>query len=127
MDNIKIIRLITGEDIVAQVSSNTIIGHYDLFYPMAVDLDYSHSKIQLLMNHWLPMQIIKEPLVTIKDNIVICIIEPSEDLCEYYESTIHRLEELLETNQMIDNISDDDIEQIMEELELFKNTGSILH
>ena len=58
MDNIKIVRLKNGEDIVGQLYD--IEDSYDVIEPMTVDVEYRGKEAGLVMRHYLPIQLVKQ-------------------------------------------------------------------
>jgi hypothetical protein len=82
MDNVRIIRLKDGEDIITSyhLNSNGIIEMYDpmtLFYKRL-----SAGKSMLLMSPWLPMELVQTNSACISMNEVLTIVEPRTALIE---------------------------------------------
>lgn len=127
MNKLKIVRLKNGEDIMGFVTYTQHDKIYDVSHPMLLDIDYSNRQSQLLMSYWLPVQLIVENVALISEDSILCFMEPNEDLCEYYRTTTQRLKDILDTQQIVDQMNDDEIEQVMQEFENFKNSGSVLH
>ena len=100
MDNVRIIRLKDGEDIITSyhLNSNGIIEMYDpmtLFYKRL-----SAGKSMLLMSPWLPMELVQTNSACISMNEVLTIVEPRTALIEYYNNAV------VEANEMISNFTD---------------------
>ena len=111
---IQIIRLKNGEDIIGQVSANT--GDYEINQPLAVSVEHHGRESGLVMQHWLPVQLIESNKVTIKKEDVLTTFIPNKEFSEYYENTVERMERLLKVKQEVDEMSDEQISQIMEDL-----------
>jgi hypothetical protein len=123
---IKIIRLQNGEDIIGNV--NTIdLSTYEIEEPMTVAIDYRGKEAGLLMQHWLPVQLVKENRIVIGDKDIIGMFEPNDTFCEYYYDTVSKIKELLSAKTMLDGIEDEELDEIMEALEEFKQDGNTLH
>jgi hypothetical protein len=104
MDNVRIIRLKDGEDIIAlyHLNSNGIIEMYDpmtLFYKRM-----SAGKSMLLMSPWLPIELIQTNSACISMNEVLTIVEPRSALIEYYNNAVAEANEVVANfNDQIDN------------------------
>jgi hypothetical protein len=93
MEIIKILRLVTGEDIIAYIEryqSEVIVRS-----PMEVYLktDPRTGNEVLSLNNWLPFSILKENETVIQLKDILCVLEPSSELNEYYENAVLSVEE----------------------------------
>jgi len=126
MENIKIVRFTNGEDIVCQLS--TIEDGYKVVEPMAVMIKETGRQAGLIMQHWLPVQIIKINETEIKSRDVLAIVDANEEFCEYYLHTVDKMNKLLKAKDIADNMDEEefeDVREIMEQMEMDKNL--ILH
>jgi hypothetical protein len=124
MDNIKIIRLQNGDDIIGSV-----IFDYDEYYvkePMLVGIEYVGNKSSLIMRQWLPIQLIKKNEIKLKERDILFVVEPADDFCEYYTHTVERLTELLDYKEKTKNMDEQQISTIMDAYEEM-NDGTIVH
>ena len=121
---IQIIRLKNGEDIIGQVSANT--GDYEIQEPMSVSVEHRGRESGLVMEHWLPVQLIDVNKTVIKKEDVLTTFIPNKEFSEYYENTVERLERLLKVRKEVEEMSDDQISEIMEDL-LDKDINRIYH
>jgi hypothetical protein len=125
MDNVKIIRLKDGEDIIASyhLNSNGIIEMYDpmtLFYKRM-----SAGKSMLLMSPWLPIELIQTNSACISMNEVLTIVEPRSALIEYYNNAVAEANEVVANfNDQIDNSLLDEFDSD-EELDLEDDTDEL--
>jgi hypothetical protein len=129
MDNVKLIRLKNGEDIIGNVISADN-GYYNIEIPMTVDIDYRGKQAGLVMRHWLPLQLIKNNAIEIADGDILFFMEPSEDFCEYYVNTVERIHELLNEKDSVKSLSlidEEEVESILREMEEMRNNGDTLH
>lgn len=132
MDNIKMVRLQNGEDIIGTISSNTS-GVYNVSHPMVVEITSRNGMPILGMTHWLPVQLVKTNEVTLTDKDILCMIEPSEDFIEYYHNTVEKISELLKAKKIIKDQMEDpdtfeeDIEEIMNHLSKMPGDKDIIH
>ena len=126
MDNIKIVRFTNGEDIVCQLSD--IEGGYKVVEPMSVMIKETGRQPGLIMQHWLPVQIIKCNETTIKSRDVLAMVDADEEFAEYYLHTVEKMNKLLQARDSVDNLDEEefeDVREIMEEMEM--NKDLILH
>jgi hypothetical protein len=125
MDNVRIIRLKDGEDIIASyhMNSNGIIEMYDpmtLFYKRM-----SAGKSMLLMSPWLPIELIQTNSACISMNEVLTIVEPRSALIEYYNNAVAEANEVVANfNDQIDNSLLDEFDSD-EELDLEDDTDEL--
>ena len=115
MEEIKILRLVTGEDIICRfikVSTDS----YAIMNPMVVGIKYKKNDgASLTMAHWLPIEIIKKNETLISPRDVIAIVDPADDVAEYFDMTVDILNELMKakfTPTAFSNL--DDLEEISE-------------
>ena len=124
MDNIKIVRLKNGEDIVGQITNETLES-CDVIEPMTVDVEYRNKEAGLVMRHWLPVQLVKKNEITLKHNDVLCVLEPADEFAEYYVHTVEKIHDLLKAKNLVDNLDDEEVNDIMDALE--EQYGNTLH
>lgn len=83
--NIKIIRLTSGEDIIADCVATEDEEVVRLKEPMHIIFKRIPSgKTIMLMMPWLPIEIIKENEACVYDSDILTSFEPKEELIEYY-------------------------------------------
>ena len=105
MDNVKIIRMQTGEDIMAsmieeQEQNETVV----LNNPMRlVFRRLPTGQTALMMMPWLPVELIKEDSAIIYTTDIITVIEPKESMKEYYENLVDKtIEEMLNSEEILE-------------------------
>jgi hypothetical protein len=121
---ISVFRLKNGEDIIGQYFTDEN-ENYDIKHPMSVDLDYRGNKASLVMNHWLPVQLVARNEAIISKQDILCVLDPSEDLEVYYKDTVDKLIQILETKNLATNMSDMEIEEAMKVME--EMVGNTIH
>ena len=73
MDNIRIVKLQNGEDLVGTLTTNEY-GNYKLEEPMSFEIDFRNNSSGLIMRHWLPVQLIKKNEIELKKTLQDIII-----------------------------------------------------
>ena len=129
MHNVKIIRMQTGEDIMASMIGEEEAETVLLEDPMR--LIYRRmptGQTVLMMMPWLPVELIKDNSALIYNSDIITIIDPKESMVQYYDNlVIKTLLEMEKSEEMIEQLlkdqeqeqEDDEEEYSMEELTKF--------
>jgi hypothetical protein len=109
----KFIRLVTGEDIVANCLIDNETQYVDVESPMKVIISrFNNSKKSILiMMPWLPLEVIDDEYATLKFEDILTIVDPKEAFIEYYNNTVDKYRKLVESNdqdEMFTNELEDD-------------------
>jgi hypothetical protein len=121
----QIIKLQNGDDLIANVTLNGM--DYILDEPMSFGLDLRGHNSNLVMRHYLPVQLVKKNQMQINMNDVLTVLEPEEEFCEYYINTVVRLRELLRAKSLVDDLSDEEIQDMINNFEDMDHDGVTLH
>lgn len=136
-DTIKILRLKDGEDIIASYHLDEKTNIVVLNNPMSLFFKrVSMGRSVVVMNPWLPLELVEENTARILINEIMTVFEPKKSLIEYYLISVKESNELIQMNsQMIDEsllnasseYEDDEVteEDIMEAMKESKRT--LLH
>jgi len=124
-NNIKIVRLKNGEDIIGNLY-NKEDGNMDITEPMSVQIvEQGQHRPGLVMSHWLPVQLIKKNEITINSRDVLTVFDPNEEFCEYYSNTVDKLHAVLKAREYTDSLSDEELDEIMESM--IESKGQYIH
>jgi hypothetical protein len=119
MHNVKIIRMQTGEDIMASMVGEEEAETVLLEDPMR--LIYRRmptGQTVLMMMPWLPVELIKDNSALIYNSDIITIIDPKESMVQYYDNlVIKTLLEMEKSEEMIEQLLKDQESQEDEEEE----------
>ena len=121
----QIIKLQNGEDLIANVTLNGM--DYILDEPMSFGLDLRGHSSSLVMRHYLPVQLVKKNQMQINMNDVLTVIEPEEEFCEYYINTVIRLRELLRAKSLVDDMTEEEMQDMINDFEDMDPDGVTLH
>ena len=117
--NIRIVRLQSGEDIIADCIENLEDDIVELKRPMHIIFKRIQTgKSVMMMMPWLPVELIKKNTAHIYGADILTYIEPKDDLIEYYNNAVN--DENLETattSSIRPQLFDEDEEPTDEELE----------
>ena len=122
-NNIKIVRLKSGEDIIGNLA--VVEDTINICEPMSVSVVDEGRQQGLVMAHWLPIQLIKKNEITIKSRDVLTVFDPNDEFAEYYENTVEKLKTILKTKEYVDSLDDEEINEVMESI--IASKGQILH
>jgi len=122
MHNVKIIRMQTGEDIMASMIGEEEEETVLLEDPMR--LIYRRmptGQTVLMMMPWLPVELIKDNSALIYNSDIITIIDPKESMVQYYDNLVAKtLLEMEKSEGMIEQLlKDQEREEEEEEEEEF--------
>lgn len=114
MDNVRIVRLTSGEDVIAFFEEDE--GCVLLGNPMTVMFKRMPTgKALMMMSPWLPMEIIEEDIVSVPHSQIITIMHPKKHMVEYFTNTVFDMDNELD-NREDDDLSLRDASQTQEEL-----------
>ena len=126
MHNVKLIRMQSGEDIMASMFEDDNSDQIQLNDPMRIVFRRMPTgQTVMMMMPWLPVELIKENSAVIYYSDIVTVVEPKESMIRYYDKLVERtIEEMADSDKMIDNLlqeqeGEDDVnieEQIMDEV-----------
>jgi hypothetical protein len=120
-NNIKIVRLQSGEDIMADIIEDGENDTLLLDNPMHIIFKrIPTGQTVMMMMPWLPIEIIKENNAIVYASDILTIIEPKDDLIEYYGNVVfeaqQRMAEPRDYNELDDEEDDEEEELTSEEI-----------
>jgi hypothetical protein len=120
-NNIKIVRLQSGEDIMADIIEDEENDTIFLDNPMHIIFKrIPTGQTVMMMMPWLPIEIIKENSAIVYSSDILTIIEPKEDLVDYYGTVVIEAQQRMEEKRDFSNEEDDYDEEEIDEEELFE-------
>ena len=122
-NNIKIVRLQSGEDIMADILQDEENDTIMLDNPMQVIFKrIPTGQTVMMMMPWLPIEIIKENSAVVYSSDILTIIEPKDDLVNYYGSVVIEAQQRMEEKRDFSPSEEDEDEEDeeLDEEELFE-------
>ena len=125
MHNVKLIRMQTGEDIMASMLEQEDSEQIQINDPMRIVFRrLPTGQTLMLMMPWLPVELIKENIAMIYSSDIITMVEPKEAMIRYYDKLVERtINDMLESDKMIESLLEEQEQEekisekeIMEEL-----------
>jgi hypothetical protein len=111
-EGVRIVRLQNGEDIIAGYSGNTNTNVVVLDNPMHLIFKRTSQGTVMMMLPWLPIELIKDNIATVLSGDILTIVEPKDDLKEYYHNVINTTQmKMLKDNTLSQNLREASDEQ----------------
>ena len=107
LQGVKIVRLQSGEDIIASIIEDNESEMIMLDNPMHLIFKRTSQGTMMVMLPWLPIELIKDNIATIYSSDVLTIVEPKDALVEYYGNMINtqQLKDMRD-NTMVENLKE---------------------
>ena len=107
IQGVKIVRLQSGEDIIAGLIQDDTSEMIMLDNPMHLIFKRTSQGTMMVMLPWLPIELIKDNIATIYSSDVLTIVDPKDALVEYYGNMINT-EQLkqMRDNTMVENLKE---------------------
>lgn len=115
---IKIVRFKDGLDVICDCEE-VANGMVEITNPMLFEI----RGINLILQVWLPMAVIKHNSVEIGMENILCVMDPTEDFEEYYINSVIKLEEASKKEREV--VLTDEVLSAFEEKE--SNKSSLIH
>lgn len=124
MHNVKLIRMQSGEDIMASMFEQEDSEQIQLNDPMRlVFRRMPTGQTVMMMMPWLPVELIKENSALIYSSDIVTVIEPKESMIRYYDKLVERtIEEMVDSDKLIEQLleenekQEENAEEMMQEL-----------
>lgn len=125
MDNIKIIRLQSGEDVIADYTQ--VEGDEAVLLTNPMTLMFKRmptGRAVMLMSPWLPLELVEKNEAWLYQSDILTVVQPKTQIIDYYSSTVKEVEEDMiaseaEGGDYLRDISDEvDYEEMTDEEEL---------
>ena len=106
MHNVKLIRMQSGEDIMASMFEDGESDQIQLNDPMSIVFRRMPTgQTVMMMMPWLPVELIKENYALIYSSDIVTVVEPKESMIRYYDKLVERtIEEMADSDKLIDNL-----------------------
>ena len=129
--NVKIIRLVTGEDVLADFIEDSSDGTVLLSNPMSLIFKrMSSGQNAMHMSPWLPIELIEENIAQIHSADILTVVNPRNELVDHYNTVVdseqNRL--ILQDEQIkyaLNRLREEELEEIEEIMEQVKNNNPI--
>ena len=89
IQGVKIVRLQSGEDIIASIIEDDETEMVMLNNPMHLIFKRTSQGTMMVMLPWLPIELIKDNIATIYSSDILTMVDPKDALVEYYGNMIN--------------------------------------
>jgi len=117
MDNIKIVRLQSGEDVIANYTDGEE-GSITLVNPMSLMFKRMPTgRAVMMMSPWLPLELVEDNVACIYAQDILSVFQPKQSIIDYYNTTVTEVEEDRQNEEMneLHDLEEDDLEMSVEE------------
>ena len=117
MDNIKIVRLQSGEDVIANYTDDEE-GSITLTNPMTLMFKRMPTgRAVMMMSPWLPLELVEDNVACIYAQDILSVFQPKQSIINYYNTTVTEVEEDRKNEEMneLHDLEEDDLEMSAEE------------
>jgi hypothetical protein len=123
MDNIKIIRLQSGEDVIADYTQVEGDSSVLLTNPMCLIFKRMPTgRAVMLMSPWLPLELVEKNEAWLFEADILSIFQPKSQIIDYYTNTVKEVQDDMLQEEMhgqsLTNITDEFDDEMSEEEEL---------
>lgn len=101
MDNIKIIRLQSGEDVIADYTQ--VEGDESVLLTNPMTLMFKRmptGRAVMLMSPWLPLELVEKNEAWLYQSDILTIVQPKSQIITYYTNTVKEVEEDMIASEM---------------------------
>ena len=106
--NIKIVRLQSGEDIMADMIEDEENDTVLLDNPMHIIFKrIPTGQTVMMMMPWLPIELIKENNAILYTSDILTVIEPKDDLVEYYGNVVVEAQQRMEEQRKFTSLDEE--------------------
>lgn len=121
--NVRILRLQNGDDIICDMERDG--DKYYINHPMNIWMENNGKMPKLCMDYWLPIQVIQDTSVTLKENDVLTTMIPNSELLEYYLNTIDEMNSVLRAKEIANQMTDEEVIEAIFAIQ--EQSGSTIH
>lgn len=117
MDNIKIIRLQSGEDVIADYQQ--IEGDESVLLSNPMSLMFKRmptGRAVMLMSPWLPLELVEKNEAWLYESDILTVVQPKQQIMDYYTNSVKEVQEDMIAAESGDDFLTDISEQFADEM-----------
>jgi len=107
IEDIKLVRFKTGEDIIGYVSDIND-DRINIKFPMVVITDDVNGQKAYVMAPWLPHQLYKLNETSIWSNDVMFVADATDVFVDYYKEMVTKLEKYITASEIMEHMQDEE-------------------
>ena len=109
--NVKIVRLKSGDDVIANIDNDIDKEKIVLYYPMSFHIIDRGKMTQIVLAHYLPYQLIEDDMCILESKEILFYLEPNDSFKEYY---VNSVEKLVQSEQEPVDVSDSMVQSLLD-------------
>lgn len=128
MNNVKIVRMITGEDVICNLIEDGTGTHF--MEPLEISIKHSKKgEPTIILNNWIPIELIRDNLTRVNPRNIIAVFDVNDTISEYYVNTMEKINEALITSAKMKEMEKEQSEEEMMDVmkALMESQGKVLH
>jgi len=126
MNEVKIIRLRNGSDVIGFVTEK-IDGSIFIMEPMEVIMHSEGRFSGLILKQWLPARLIKMNEASINPDNIVCIMEANEEFAMQYSNSVNEYNERMKMKDSMSKLKGEELNEMMEAYNQLSNEEHIIH
>jgi hypothetical protein len=127
MQEIKIVRLNTGEDIIASIYGGENEGGYIISEPMTIDFRTRGQNSAVVMGYWLPTQLTEVNEVFMRIENIMCMMTPNKEFLEYYNNSLDKLKRIKDIENSVESMPEDEATETLLAVEDLESGVHVIH
>lgn len=112
MRNVKIVRMITGEDVICNFIEDDYGTH--MSEPLEVTVKFGKKgEPAVVLKNWIPLELVVDNITRVNPRNIIAVFDVNETVIEYYSSTMDKINEAIVTSARLKEMEDVNTEEEM--------------
>ena len=107
MEEIRIIRLKSGDDVIGVVS-DIDENKINVRYPMVVDIMDSGTHQSYVIQSWLPHQMFQHNEVDLFNDDILFVASATDKFIEYYSQMVEKLEKYITSSEIMTHLEEEE-------------------
>lgn len=112
MRDVKIVRMITGEDVICNFIENDE-GTY-MMEPLEVSVKFGKKgEPAVILKNWIPLELVNDNITRINPRNIIAVFDVNDTVVEYYNSTMDKINDAIIASARMKEMEEDNTEEEM--------------
>lgn len=128
MRNVKIIRMITGEDVICNFIEDALGTH--MMEPLEISVKHTKSgKPNIILRNWIPIELVSDNITRVNPRNIIAVFDVNETISEYYSNTMDKINDAILTSLKLKEMEQEKgVEEMVDVMEaLMESQNKTLH
>lgn len=128
MRNVKIVRMITGEDVICNFIEDAVGTHF--MEPLEINFKQSKKgEPTVILRNWIPVELVSDNITRVNPRNIIAVFDVNETVVEYYSNTMDKINNALIASARMKDMEKDHSEEEMNDVmeALLESQNQVLH